>query len=175
MDNTFSLDCEGNLTVNSITTNVQDETSPDIDFDQIYPVGSVYISVNSTNPSTLFGGTWEAFASGKTLVGIDTQQSEFNTVQKTGGEKKHTLTIEEMPSHSHRFKAWAWGYTRASTTNYCADQSMQYDDYEDVGAHIANTDFLLASCNSLDGNGGIHDIFLLTPSQEELFYSVCTK
>ena len=139
VDNTFSLDCEGNLTVNSITTNVQDETSPDIDFDQIYPVGSVYISVNSTNPSTLFGGTWEAFASGKTLVGIDTQQSEFNTVQKTGGEKKHTLTIEEMPSHSHRFKAWAWGYTRASTTNYCADQSMQYDNYEDIGAHIANT------------------------------------
>ncbi len=100
----FNLDCDGNLTVNSITTKVQDETSSSINFDKIYPVGSIYLSVNSTNPSTLFGGSWEAFAAGKTLVGVDVNQEEFNEVQKTGGEKKHTLTLAEIPSHQHTMK-----------------------------------------------------------------------
>lgn len=67
----------------------------------MYPVGSIYISVNNTNPSTYFGGTWVAFGTGKTLVGIDTSQTEFNTVEKTGGEKTHTLSEAEMPAHSH--------------------------------------------------------------------------
>ena len=66
-----------------------------INVDFIYPVGSIYISINSTNPSKYFGGTWTAFATGRTLVGVDTNQTEFNTVQKTGGSKylqNHTHT-----------------------------------------------------------------------------------
>jgi hypothetical protein len=71
-------------------------------FDLIYPVGSIYISTTSTNPNSLFGvGTWEAFATGRTLIGIDANQTEFNTIEKTGGEKNHTLSISEMPSHNH--------------------------------------------------------------------------
>lgn len=53
-----------------------------------YPVGSIYISINSVNPEELFGGSWVEFAKGQTLVGVDTTQTEFNTVLKTGGEKK---------------------------------------------------------------------------------------
>ena len=68
---------------------------------QIYPVGSIYISVSNTDPSTLFGGTWVAFGTGRTLVGINTSDTAFNTVEKTGGEKTHTLTVAEMPSHDH--------------------------------------------------------------------------
>lgn len=71
----------------------------------VYPVGSIYISVNSTNPGTLFGGTWVAFATGRTLVGIDTGQTEFDTVEETGGAKTHTLTATEMPSHTHELYA----------------------------------------------------------------------
>lgn len=70
-------------------------------FDLIYPIGSIYISVKSTNPSNLFGGTWVAWGSGRVPVGINTNDSDFSTVEKTGGEKKHKLTIEEMPSHVH--------------------------------------------------------------------------
>ena len=66
-----------------------------------YPVGSIYLSVNNTNPSRWFGGTWELIAQGRTLVGVDTSDADFNTVKKTGGEKKHTLTVAEMPSHNH--------------------------------------------------------------------------
>lgn len=67
-----------------------------------YPVGSIYTSVVSTNPSTLFGfGTWTAFATGRCLVGIDSGQTEFDTVEETGGAKTHTLSIAEMPAHTH--------------------------------------------------------------------------
>lgn len=69
-----------------------------------FPVGAVYISVTSTNPSTYFGGTWVQFGQGKTLVGVNTSDTDFNTVEKTGGEKTHKLTIDEMPSHSHAYK-----------------------------------------------------------------------
>lgn len=66
-----------------------------------YPVGSVYISVLSTNPSTLFGGTWVPIGQGKVLVGIDSQDTDFDTLEETGGAKTHTLTTDEMPAHTH--------------------------------------------------------------------------
>lgn len=68
----------------------------------IYPVGSIYLSTVATNPATLFGvGTWVPFGAGRTLVGIDPSQTEFDTVEKTGGEKTNTLTVEQIPSHTH--------------------------------------------------------------------------
>ena len=66
-----------------------------------YPVGSIYMSVNSTNPGTLFGGTWVAWGAGRVPVGFDASQSEFDTVEETGGSKTHTLTTAQMPSHNH--------------------------------------------------------------------------
>lgn len=66
-----------------------------------WPVGSIYISVNSTNPGTFFGGTWIAFATGRTIVGIDAGQTEFDTVEEIGGSKTHTLSDAEIPSHNH--------------------------------------------------------------------------
>ena len=53
----------------------------------IYPVGSIYISVNPTNPSDYLGGTWEAWGSGRVPVGIDTTDTDFNEAEKTGGSK----------------------------------------------------------------------------------------
>ena len=65
----------------------------------VYPVGSIFITTVATNPATLFGfGTWTAFATGRAIVGIDTGQTEFNTVEKTGGAKTHTLTTS---THSY--------------------------------------------------------------------------
>lgn len=54
---------------------------------KIYPVGSIYISVNNANPASFFGGSWTAFATGRTIVGVDTSQGEFNSVEKPGGNK----------------------------------------------------------------------------------------
>ena len=67
----------------------------------IYPVGSIYMSVNNTNPSILFGGTWESWGAGRVPVGVDVNDTAFDTVEETGGEKTHTLTTTEMPSHGH--------------------------------------------------------------------------
>ncbi|HFI0592949.1 TPA: DUF859 family phage minor structural protein [Streptococcus suis] len=68
--------------------------------DIFYPVGSIYQSTVNTNPSTLMGGTWERFGNGRVLVGVDEEDSDFNTSIKTGGEKAHKLTDVEM-AHSH--------------------------------------------------------------------------
>lgn len=79
-------------------------------FDLIYPTGSIYISTNNTNPSLLFGvGTWEAFGTGRTLVGIDTNQTEFNTIEKTGGSKAlqqhtHNASLNNNGGHVHNMK-----------------------------------------------------------------------
>ena len=68
--------------------------------DFIYPVGSVYISYSHNSPSLMFGGTWvrieNAFLWGTTSGGI---------IGKTGGEAEHTLTLDELPSHSHNVEA----------------------------------------------------------------------
>ena len=66
-----------------------------------YRVGDLFLTTIATNPSSYLGGTWELFGPGRCLVCVDTSQSEFNSVKKTGGEKTHSLTIDEMPSHRH--------------------------------------------------------------------------
>lgn len=62
----------------------------------MYPVGSIYMSVNSTNPSTLFGGTWQQIQ-GRFLFAADSKHAAGTT----GGEETHKLTVDEMPSHEH--------------------------------------------------------------------------
>ena len=72
--------------------------------DVIYPVGSIYMSSTLdtvTKVHNALGGTWEAWGVGRVPIGVDSNQTEFNTVEKTGGEKTHTLTVDEMPSHNH--------------------------------------------------------------------------
>src|SRR5574344_1413277 len=71
-----------------------------------YPVGSIYISTSSTNPSSLYGGTWESYGQGRNLIGVGSGTDTNGTVQtfnvnQTGGEYTHTLTIAEMPNHTH--------------------------------------------------------------------------
>ena len=69
----------------------------------LYPVNSIYLSMDSTNPNTLFRfGTWQLIAQGRTLVGVDTSDNDFKTVNKTGGSKTHTNTIEELVPHKHK-------------------------------------------------------------------------
>lgn len=64
--------------------------------DLIYPVGSIYMSINATNPKDLFGGTWEQIK-GKFLLGM----SSSYPAGSQGGEATHTLTTSEIPYHNH--------------------------------------------------------------------------
>lgn len=71
-------------------------------FDTIYPTGSIYMSTASANPSTLFPNTtWSVFGEGKVLVGYNVNDSDFSA-GNTGGSKTHTLTVDEMPEHTHK-------------------------------------------------------------------------
>lgn len=72
--------------------------------DLVYPVGSIYMSATlatATQVQNVLGGTWQAWGAGRVPVGVDSTQTEFNTTGKTGGEKTHTLTVSEIPSHNH--------------------------------------------------------------------------
>ena len=70
-----------------------------------HPVGSLFETTVSTNPGTLYGGTWAAWGGGRTPVGVNTADTSFNTVEKTGGAKTHTLTVQEIPNHAHDLNA----------------------------------------------------------------------
>lgn len=102
-----------------------------------HPVGSIEINITGTNPSTYLGGTWVAWGTGKVPVGVNTSDTEFNTVEKTGGSKthahtyshthgvpgvahthstgNHTLTVAEMPGHSHDVRQRSNGPTAVSS------------------------------------------------------------
>jgi len=75
----------------------------------VYPVGSIYISTTATNPATTFGfGTWTAFGAGRAIVGQDTGDSSFDTLEETGGSKDaivvshtHTGSTNSTGSHAH--------------------------------------------------------------------------
>ena len=71
-------------------------------FDLIYPVGSIYMSVNSTNPSTLFGGTWEEWGSGRVPLAFGNNgTTNYSTVEATGGFEKIALSVANLPAHTH--------------------------------------------------------------------------
>lgn len=72
--------------------------------DYLYPVGSIYMSATMSTVEqvqTAFGGTWVKWGAGRVPVGVDPNDTSFDTVEETGGEKTHKLTIDEMPSHNH--------------------------------------------------------------------------
>ena len=88
----------------------------------IYPVGSIIMSTNNVSPASLFGGTWEQIEDRFLLAaGID------YIAGSVGGEATHTLTIGEMPNHTHTFQTTAW----VDRTGNIKDSSVsEYLDYE---------------------------------------------
>lgn len=101
----------------------------------IYPVGSLYFNASdATNPGTLLGfGTWAATAVGRVPVGKNASDVEFDTVGETGGEKAHTLTVGEMPSHGHNIgvdgsAGWASGTPQSATQGATGFDAGEFSD-----------------------------------------------
>lgn len=99
--------------------------SSTLTIDDIYPIGSIYMSANDVDPSALFSGTiWEQIKE-RFLFGTGDSEGWGGTklypVGATGGETTHTLTESEMPSHTHTFatggRALAIDTTTAETTS----------------------------------------------------------
>lgn len=97
-----------------------------INVDLIYPIGSLYLTTSTVSPAVLFGGTWERIK-GRCIVGVDENDTDFNTVSKTGGEKTHILTVDEMPAHNHNIQGAMNG---ASGSSWCvalnSDRSVNW-------------------------------------------------
>lgn len=89
----------------------------------VYPKGAIYISTIATNPSVLFGfGEWEQIEDTFLLAA----GSDY-IAGSVGGEATHTLTIDEMPSHTHTYQTTAW----VNKTGDINDSSnKEYIDYE---------------------------------------------
>ncbi|HER0115075.1 TPA: hypothetical protein VIV48_000667 [Streptococcus pyogenes] len=108
-----AIDAKGDAYISGKLFVNNTEVKPSFDkteiLNMVYPVGAIYMSTSSANPSTFIGGTWQRYAQGRTIVGVSENETEFNYVGKTGGAKTHTLTNEEMPSHSHGDKTISSG------------------------------------------------------------------
>jgi hypothetical protein len=109
----------GSLTINSKTL-----------LDLLHPVGSIYQSTVSTNPATLFGGTWEQL-SGRFLIAANSTYAAGST----GGEASHTLTIDEMPAHQghmyDNFNESGYVDRNGDTNSYYVNSSASgYAKYE---------------------------------------------
>ena len=92
----------------------------------MFPIGFRMYVNNDKDYSNHLGFTWQKVAKGRVLVGKDENDEDFNTVGKIGGEKTHTLTIDEMPKHSHQI--------------YCQNKTFGVGNYpaETVGNQYYN-------------------------------------
>ncbi|MCJ0563744.1 DUF859 family phage minor structural protein [Enterococcus cecorum] len=82
--------------------------------DMFYPVGAIFITTVNTNPSSYMGGSWVRFGNGQTLVGVNESDGDFNSVQKTGGSKSHTIDYENLPPRTGLQVNWKGGLTSYS-------------------------------------------------------------
>lgn len=102
-------------------------------FDAIYPVGSIYIAYNHTNPGTLFGGTWTRMSGGFLWA-----SQAGDTIGQTGGERTVTLTAAQMPKHSHGGTYTNAGTARTHAWLASGGSAMGYDTVEAGGGQAHN-------------------------------------
>lgn len=104
-----------------------------------YRVGDLFLTTIATNPSNFLGGKWELFGPGRCLVCVDTSQTEFNSVKKTGGEKTHKLTVNEMPSHNHGAGKYDGQWMNNGPISYGAETQAVIINNENHGYRIATS------------------------------------
>ena len=122
---------------------------------RVYPVGSIFTTVTAYADSAavvavIGGTTWVAFGAGKVLVGVDTGDSDFNTIEETGGAKtdSHTLTTAEIPSHTHTIH----DTDHNNTPEHTDTTSSEYGNYSASSGTTGAT-----------GGGGAHTHDIVQP------------
>jgi microcystin-dependent protein len=121
----------------------------------IFPVGSIRMTVSAADESTFLGGTWVRWGTGRVPVGVNTSDTNFNTVEKTGGANTHTLATAEMPSHNHTFSGSVTINANGAHTHQASSGSYK------VGSGSGSTYYYMTNGGSTSGqttgSGGSHD------------------
>jgi hypothetical protein len=114
--------------------------------DLVFPVGAIFTTVtayaNSAAVVAAIGGTtWVSFAAGKMLIGVDSGDTDFDTVEETGGAKTHTLTEAEMPSHRHieNIPRDNHGSGPAQVSSWSSGDAPDDDHYEHYTGYTGGT------------------------------------
>ena len=133
-----------NAIINSLTDSIRAIPS------SIYPVGSIYMSFNSADPATLFGGSWDKLEDGRVLIGANTTYYAGST----GGEFTHTLSVDELPMHGHLGSTDAAG--AHTHTRGTMEITGEFGFVNHEGA-FANGAFTLGRTEEHVGSGGAED------------------
>jgi hypothetical protein len=103
-------------------------------------IGQIIISTTldtAAKVKAIYGGTWVTFGAGRTIVGVDAGDSDFNAPEKTGGSKSVTLTTDQIPSHQHKLSLSNYGSDSASGVVWNTSSVKKYaysaDMVEPVG------------------------------------------
>jgi len=119
--------------INELKTNVQTAFTDLLKL--VFPIGSTYITQDNTDPKLILGfGTWERLK-GRVCLGLDEDDTDLNTIGNVGGEKKHTLTVQEMPQHKHNFQEsgrvvyWDAGLTPLGGLTTGSNVQVTYSSY----------------------------------------------
>lgn len=95
-----------------------------------YYVGKLIFDTKNINPATYLGfGTWTLWGAGRVPVGVDTSQTEFNSVEKTGGAKTVTLTTSNIPKHTHKFSG-------TTSSNGSHNHTIKYNGEASTGGNL---------------------------------------
>lgn len=155
--------------VEEISNNIKyiDKKISDL-LNMFYPVGSVYETMDSSfDPNKKWGGTWERIK-GRVLVGVDENDSDFNTAEKIGGEKTHKLSVSEMPSHRHSASEKSlkggvnnisgqdkkWGLTSSGIFSNWGDTNGFYSTSRETATNYKDGFYLDATHTHTIGNTG---------------------
>ena len=133
------------MSSNKIINQVNNNTNQ---LSKMYPVGSIYISVNSTNPSNFLDGQWEQLKD-RFLLACGNSYAAGST----GGEATHQLTINEIPSHDHNIRTQQW-YESQSGHGVGSDNSIYSWKNSDTGGTSSK---VYINTTEYSGGGNSHN------------------
>ena len=123
--------------------------------EMVYPIGSIYMSVNPANPANFLGGTWERWGQGRVPVGVDENDTDkiFEEAGKEGGQKNTTLDLANLPEHYHTIGVNKYdGGRRLITTWISGVGTTTFTDWKYSSTPVESSTILTRSYSSTSYN-----------------------
>ena len=156
IENVYALDIEDRLVeakkqILDLENKV--ETNESTRLNKTYPVGTIFKTTTystATQLATAIGGTWEVYGPGKALIGINSSDTTFNSVNKTGGNSATTLVSSNIPAHTHSIPALSG--TAASNGAHTHDVYIYYAESGHGQTIPASTHYIRIGCLGWTGS-----------------------